>query len=40
MTLIEEAIAEVERDIAEGTELLARSETETEDTRDEIVIHP
>ena len=40
MAIIEEAIAESERDIAEGTELLAGTETETEDTWDENVIHP
>ena len=39
MAIIEEAIAEVERDIAKGTELLAGTETETEDTKDENVIH-
>ena len=39
MALIEEAIAEAERDIAEGTELLSGTETETEYTRDENVIH-
>ena len=31
--LIEEAIAEAEPDIAEGTELLSGTETETDDTR-------
>ena len=40
MALIEEAIAEAERYIVEGTELLAGTETKTEDTRDENVIHP
>ena len=40
MDLIEEAIAEADRDIAEGTELLAGAETETEDTQDQNVIHP
>ena len=40
MVLIEEAISEAEQDIAEGTELIAGTETETEDTRDENVIHP
>ena len=40
MALIEEAIAEAERDIAEGTDLLAGTETETEDARNENVIHP
>ena len=33
MALIEEAIAETERDIAEGTNIIAGTETETEDTR-------
>ena len=40
MELIEEAIAEAEQDIAEGTELLSGTETKTEDTRDGSVIHP
>ena len=40
MALVEEAIVEAERGIAEGTELLAGTETETEDTRETIVIHP
>ena len=40
IALIEEAISEAERDIAEGTELLAGTESETEDTRDRNVIHP
>ena len=40
MALIEEAIAEAERGITEGTELLAGTETETEDTRGKNVIHP
>ena len=40
MSLIKEAIAEAEQDIAEGTGLLAGTENETEDTRDENVIHP
>ena len=39
MALIEEAITEAERDIAEGTDLLAGTETGTEDTRNENVIH-
>ena len=38
--LIEEATAEADQDIAEGTDLLAVTETETEDTRNENVIHP
>ena len=33
MALIEEATAETDRYIAEGKELLARTETETEDTK-------
>ena len=40
MALIEEAISEAERDIAEGTDLLAGTETETEEARNENVIHP
>ena len=40
MALIEEAISEAGRDIAEWTELLAGTETETEDTRDKKMIHP
>ena len=40
MALIEEAISEAERDIAEGDYLLAGTETKTEDTRNENVIHP
>ena len=40
MELIEEAILEVEQNIMEGTELLAGIETETDDTRDENLIHP
>ena len=40
MALIEEAIAEEERDIAEGTDLLAGTETKTEDARNKNVIHP
>ena len=40
MSLIEEAIAKVERDITEGTDLLAGTETETEDTRNKNVINP
>ena len=35
MTLIEETIAEAERDIVEGKEKLAGAETKTEDTREE-----
>ena len=40
MALTEEAIAEADGGIAEGTDLLAGAETKTEDTRDEYVIHP
>ena len=40
MALIEEAIAEADLDIAEETELLARTEAETENIRDKNVIHP
>ena len=40
MEIIEEAVTEAERGIAEGKELLAGTETKTEDTRDENVIHP
>ena len=40
MALIEEAISGVERDIVEGTDILAGTKTETEDTRNENVIHP
>ena len=40
LSLIEEAIAESERDIAEGTGLLSGTETETEEERNENVIHP
>ena len=40
IALIEEAIAEADRDISEGTDLLARTETKTEDARNEKVIHP
>ena len=40
ISLIEEAIEESERDIAEGTGLLAVTETETEDAQNENMIHP
>ena len=40
LELIEEAIAEVERDIAEATDLLAGTETKNEEARNENVIHP
>ena len=39
LELIEEAIAESEQDIAEGTNLLSGTETETEETRNKNVIH-
>ena len=38
--IIEEAIAEAERDIAEAIDLLSGTETETEEARNENVIHP
>ena len=40
LALIEEAIAEAERDIAEATDLLAGTETENEETQNENVIPP
>ena len=40
MTHIKEAIAEAERDILEGTDLLAVTETETKEARNKNVIHP
>ena len=40
MALIEEAISEAEQDIAEWTDLIAGNKIETEDTRNENVIHP
>ena len=40
LALIEEAISEAERDIAEATDLLAGTETENEEARNENVIHP
>ena len=40
MELIEEAIAEAERDMMEATDLLAVTETETEEAQNENVIHP
>ena len=40
LALIEEAITEAERDIAEATNLLAGTETETEEEQNENVIHP
>ena len=40
LALIEKAIAEAERDIAEATDLLAGTETKNEEARNENVIHP
>ena len=40
LALIEEAIAEAERDIAEANDLLAGTETEIEEARNENMIHP
>ena len=40
LALIEEAIAEAERDIAEATDLLAGTETENEEAQNENLIHP
>ena len=40
MALIEETIAEAEQDIAEETDLLAGTKTETENTWNENLIHP
>ena len=40
MAIIEEAIAESERGTSEVTDLLTRTETETEDARNENVIRP
>ena len=40
MALIEETIAEAEQGIAEGGDILAGTETKTEDARNENVIHP
>ena len=40
LALIEDAIVETERDIVEGTDILALTETETEEARNENVIHP
>ena len=39
LALIEEAIGEAERDIAEATDLLAGTETKNEEARNENVIH-
>ena len=40
LELIEEAITEAERDIAEETDLLGGTKTETEEAQNENVIHP
>ena len=40
LALIEEAIAEEERDIAEANDLLVGTETEIEEARNENMIHP
>ena len=40
LALIEEDIAEAERDIAEATDILAGTETKTEEAQNENVIHP
>ena len=40
LALIEEAITEAERDIAEATDLLAGTETENEEAQNENLIHP
>ena len=40
LALIEEAIEEAERDIAEATDLLAGNDTENKETRNKNVIHP
>ena len=40
LALIEEAIAEAEQDLAEGTDILVGSETKTEEAQNENVIHP
>ena len=39
MALIKKAISEAERDIAEGTDLLTGTETETEEARNENMMH-
>ena len=39
MAIIEEVTAEAERDIAEETELIAGTDTETYEARDKNVIH-
>ena len=40
MTLIEEDIAEAERDIVEGTELLSGENIKTDDKQDKHMMHP
>ena len=40
LELIDEAILEAEQDIVEATDLLAGTETENEEARNENVIHP
>ena len=40
LELIEDSIAETERDIAEATDLITGTETETEEARNENVIYP
>ena len=40
ISLIEEDISEADQDTAEGTELIAGTETKTEETRGENVMHP
>ena len=40
LELVEDAVAEAELDIAEGADLLAGTETKTEEARNENVIHP
>ena len=40
LALIKEAIADAERDIAKGSDILAGNETKTKEIRNENVIHP
>ena len=40
MALIEEDIAEAERDIVEGTELLSGENIKTDDKQDKHMMHP
>ena len=40
LALVDRAIAEAERGIAEATDLLSGTETETEEAQNENVIHP